>query len=510
MKKKPSIFKSINSHIKSIHCHLKRSNQLNNDLVITNLLIILISFFYLLNMNSGHDWGGDFSMYIMNANNIAHGLPYAQTGYIYNNEVVYGTPAYPPVFPLLLSPLIMIFGLNLKILKLPGIVSFSIFLFYFNYKILSKKTPLLSKLLLISLIGFYPYFFFLSKSIMSDIPFMLFSYVALNLMNNQFNTSTIKIIKFTDYLIIGFFVYLAYGTRSIGIVLLPVYIFFSIFRTKKVSIQTIINLCFALFLMIIQNILVPETGEYFDFIPNSLMSFLSTITSSFTYYFSLFFRIFQVENYYLQSFIFIILIELFVLGFISRIKKSISSFELFFLLYFGVLLIWPSYQFYRFLVPIIPLFFLYFYEGLTVVVKFIKWPQLRIAIVAIVSLFVFTNYMTTYIAIIPRQQTDLEKIETQELFQFIQEETTSDDVILFFKPRVLALFTDRRSLAMAIPDPGGDLLKKMDSFGVTITVFRKGHSVEYQPELEEFIITHPSNFELLYNNSEFFVYKVHY
>ena len=59
----------------------------------------------------------------------------------------------------------------------------------------------------------------------------------------------------------------------------------------------------------------------------------------------------------------------------------------------------------------------------------------------------------------PRSTTDLEKIETQELFQFVQKETFSDDVILFFKPRVLALFTDRKSLAMAIPDPGGDLLR---------------------------------------------------
>jgi len=396
------------------------------------------------------------------------------------------------------------------VLKLPGILSFSAFLFYFNHKILPKETLLPSKLLLLSLIGFSPYFFLLSQRIMSDLPFLLFCYIALNLMNVQFNPPTSKEKKFIDYFLIGFFIYLAYGTRSIGIVLLPAYFFLSILKTKKFSAKSISNFCFALFLIILQNYLIPETGEYFDTIPNSLLSFITTITGSFNYYMSLFFRIFQVENYYLQSFIFIILIELFVLGLISRIKKGVSSFELFFLLYFAVLLIWPAFQFYRFLIPILPLFFLYLYEGLITIIKFIKWPQLRIAIIVIASFFVFLNYMNTYIAILPRSITDLEKVETKELFHFIQKETSSDDVILFFKPRVLALFTDRRSLAMAVPDPGGDLFKKMKDFGVTKTILRKGHHIEYQPELEDFIVTHPGNFELLYNNSEFFVYKVHY
>ena len=48
----------------------------------------------------------------------------------------------------------------------------------------------------------------------------------------------------------------------------------------------------------------------------------------------------------------------------------------------------------------------------------------------------------------------------------------------------------------------------MDDFGVTMTILRKGHHIEYQPELEEFIVTHPENFELLYNNSTFFVSEV--
>ena len=42
--------------------------------------------FYLATIREGHDWGDDFSMYIRHAQNIAHGEPYAETGYIYNPQ----------------------------------------------------------------------------------------------------------------------------------------------------------------------------------------------------------------------------------------------------------------------------------------------------------------------------------------------------------------------------------------------------------------------------------------
>lgn len=64
-----------------------------------DMLIIIAALFFLLNLKGGHDWGGDFSMYIMNARNIVNGTPYAQTHYVYNiDTALYGPKAYPPHF----------------------------------------------------------------------------------------------------------------------------------------------------------------------------------------------------------------------------------------------------------------------------------------------------------------------------------------------------------------------------------------------------------------------------
>jgi len=112
--------------------------------------------------------------------------------------------------------------------------------------------------------------------------------------------------------------------------------------------------------------------------------------------------------------------------------------------------------------------------------------------------------------IFPRPISAIERAETQELFQFIKSKTDDEDVILFFKPRVLALFTNRKSLAMKFPDPDGDALGKMNGFGVDYVILNKNHSIEYQPELKHFINNHPLNFNLLFENYEFNIYKVLY
>jgi len=502
--------KSKNPNLKNICLRFNIIKPINYNFILTNTLIFLISIFYFWNINGGHDWGGDFSMYIMNAENILQRTPYDQTGYIYNNEVVYGPSAYPPIFPLLLTPFISIWGINLRILKIPGILCFIVFLIFFNQLKILRNICFPLRILMIFLIGLFPYFFILSESIMSDFAFLLFSFVSLDLMNKTIKFENFSPKELYFYFLSSFFIALAYGTRTIGIVLFPVYLILSTIKLRKKHLGIILSILFSILLILVQNSLVSQTGDYLDFVPRSLSGFASTLLNSFIYYFSLFFGLIPFENFLLQSVVFIILIELFVVGFISRTRKGVSSFEIFFVLYIGILLIWPSYQFLRFLVPVIPLYFLYIFLGLEKITCLIKNPFIKIAIpVLLISLLSF-SFFNSYSSIFPRPLSDIEKVETQELFQYVKSNTTQNDVILFFKPRVLALFTERKSVAMAFPAPNGDEFSRMREFGVTIAILRKGHYMEYQPELEIFINEHPYNFNLLFNNSEFSVYKIVY
>ena len=68
---------------------------------IGTVCILFVAVFYLSTIREGHDWGDDFSQYILHAANLASGAPYAPTRYLYNpDNPVTGPQQYPPGFPL--------------------------------------------------------------------------------------------------------------------------------------------------------------------------------------------------------------------------------------------------------------------------------------------------------------------------------------------------------------------------------------------------------------------------
>jgi hypothetical protein len=78
-----------------------------------------IGIFYQATIREGHDGGDDFSLYIRHAQNIARGAPNAETGYIYNAQNPgIGPRIYPPGFPVLLAPVVGIYGLDFRPMKI--------------------------------------------------------------------------------------------------------------------------------------------------------------------------------------------------------------------------------------------------------------------------------------------------------------------------------------------------------------------------------------------------------
>jgi len=47
-------------------------------------IILVAVLFFIFTIRPGHHWGGDFSLYIAHAINVATGQPYADTGVVYN------------------------------------------------------------------------------------------------------------------------------------------------------------------------------------------------------------------------------------------------------------------------------------------------------------------------------------------------------------------------------------------------------------------------------------------
>ena len=80
------------------------------------LLVLLAMPLFYLNVHEQHTWGGDdYALYIKEADNISKGLPFYKTNFVfYDRNITYSPPQYPPGFPLLLAPVVKLWGLAIK------------------------------------------------------------------------------------------------------------------------------------------------------------------------------------------------------------------------------------------------------------------------------------------------------------------------------------------------------------------------------------------------------------
>lgn len=96
------------------------------------------------------------------------------------------------------------------------------------------------------------------------------------------------------------------------------------------------------------------------------------------------------------------------------------------------------------------------------------------------------------------------KKKTIELFEYIKRNTDKDDIFIFLKPRVLTLFTGRSASVYHQPHNKRDLLHYFSNIGATHLVVREG----YEPYLHHLVKEYKNNFELVYSNFEFKVYRI--
>src|SRR6185503_3077378 len=156
----------------------------------TLLAIMVIASFVLgaSTLTRGHEWGDDFASYIMQAESIWHG---DTQGFVEHNSFTIfqssnqiGPIAYPWGYPLILTPAYALRGIHPLALKLPGLFFYAAFLICL-YLLLTRRLPQTEGLLLVGLFAFNPLFIVFLDQILSDIPFLFFSTLALLCMTDS-------------------------------------------------------------------------------------------------------------------------------------------------------------------------------------------------------------------------------------------------------------------------------------------------------------------------------------
>lgn len=412
--------------------------------------VLAALFIPLIFIDSGHEWGDDFAMYIQQSMGLINGdldLLYKQN-FLLNSYEKNGPYFYPMGMPILIAPIIYFFGVDFLFLKLYGLFFWIISIIFFKKTLVNlriKKKIIFQVILCLSIS--YPFLISLNY-VLSDVYFFCFFNVW------TFVITSKKRFFFSHLFLSGFIIFILSIIRPTGlIVVFSYFIYFVVKKGKK------LKDLIPLMIFIICYFFYKSFFNY-DFSSNELTFVYENISFSIFfkniyYYLSVLMEYFFNPLFHgLRFFEYNFLVKIIQILFIvvcffwiflkrTKIKILFKTFVLekniiVFLSLFFILLMYliiPLNQGLRFIFPIIPYLIL-----IVFLVSSKKIKHLFISLQLIYTLTVFCAKNTAYFDNYLYHRHSL-TIHSNEVFNFIKSNLGVSDKIVFTKPRALRLYT---------------------------------------------------------------------
>ncbi|MGI8551664.1 MAG: ArnT family glycosyltransferase [Dehalococcoidia bacterium] len=470
------------------------------------LTILTVAVFYIATIRAGQGWGSDFSMYIHHAKNISQGIDYRHTGYIYDHfRAEVGPRAYPPIWPLLLSPTFRWFGLDLWPMKVEVIV-FWILALATIYRLLRDDKSFGYPLVVVAILGFNPLFWEFKDTILSDIPFLFFVYLSMVLVNKAEQSRTRRhAIMYA--LATGCTLYLATGTRTIGVVLVIALVVYGLMTRRRVSVATIAGTAAFLLPFLAQTTVFGSNGGYLDQLSVAPATLMRTLLGHLVPYANAP-HILWKNGYSngIATALFLVISLCAAMGFVRKAYEGVSYPQVFAVVYTVAILLWPATDVERFILPVVPL---YLYYALIGVKALAGWhpPRLEPFAVLILLLVVAGTYAGWYTtADFGAMTSGVDTPTTTELFHYVNADTRSDSVFIFYDPRTLALYTDRQA-SIYHPTSDDNLWRYIREIGASYIIVGRIFP-EDQTVLHPFVTRSQQYLTLTYTNRDFDVFRI--
>ena len=473
------------------------------------IVVIIIASFILgaATLTRGHEWGDDFASYIMQAESILNGTTREFVEHnsftIFESSNQIGPVAYPWGYPLLLTPIYAIEGIHPLALKLPGVFFFAGFLICL-YLLFKNRLPQTESLLLVSLFAFNPMLIGFLDQILSDIPFLFFSTLALLLITNNKQNDL-------HFVLIGVTIFFAFFIRTTGILLLGSLIALGFFRiiSKRAdrefirkSVRDLSISCITFGLLWLLSILIFPAGGESYLAQYQNFNIRNTFGLIYGYFqvFSLFFG-----DTFIGQVLYYVVFVFFLIGVWVK-RKEETLFIIFFSIWMLLLITWPFWQGPRFIFPLLPLFIYFAFQGMKFILEkpLENYTQIGRSIfyvfwLIIIGVFLFVSGTHAYVNLRNNRAINGPfDSYSREVYEYIGQKTPSDSVIVFFKPRAMRLMTNHDTLMSTECDR---ILK-----GNYLVLSRKvGKNQQIPPE--EIDTCHLPLNEVL-KNSRFIIYEI--
>jgi hypothetical protein len=494
------------------------------------LLLAALAAFHLAALHRGHAWNGDFALFLMHAQNLVAGQPYEQTPYVLNG--VSGNPsphAYPPGFPVLLAPIVAVFGSDLLPMKAFVIGCFVLALGVVA-TLFRKDLPPSFLLATIALLGFSPYFTtFLQESVLSDVPFLLFLSLCL-LAHSAGQRRPTRRQRLFAALGTGGLLYFAVLIRPLGLILLPSLLLYDLARHRRPTLATLVTIGAFAGAYGLQTVLAAQSGEapaagtgyYADLVETSILDRLSrlggTVVESGMEYANMLGKFLWDLGFLagggaasLWDSVGTVLrratVLLVVSGWALHSWRRLTLFDVFTPLYVLALLPWNFYAA-RYLIPVLP--FCVFYGAYALApLRHHRWGRAALVGIAVLITGVYGGRLAGLSDTAGPEGAYAP--EAQALYQYLRTSTPEDALIVFGKPRFVALETGRRSMMWYADGTLSEHLQFFVEKEVDYAVDGPPSAETWyqgrRPVVELLAAAYPSHFEPVHRSERYVVYR---
>jgi len=407
-------------------------------------------------LTDGHNWGSDFAQYIIHAKNLTEGRDYRQG--IWMDERILASDVgqtYPIGFPATLAPLVWLFGADLPVLKAVNIVFWVLWVLVIHRMVRRRagdSAALWASLILLS----SPWFFVFKQNVLSDVPFLFFTTLAIALYEEYLGDgSPIDRLRFAGVLASAA---AAMATRSAGLALFAA-LFLHLAFSRRAVWPAVAALTVPVLIRLAEWALYMPASAYsqrFVYPWDGMWSFATTVLDQAAYSVVMLGKIYM--PYQLPPAIYkpVVAISAAILALVLAVRIAklqplltpgrlarIELIDVFFVVYLGMLIIYPQKQGPRFLLPLAGIALIYAIEALTAMVQYLGLDSRRGALVAaLLAAGVIHNLVATA-AVWNFDDDDIHRPPTLELMAWIRTNVTQDEHYMFHYSRAAALFTGR-------------------------------------------------------------------
>jgi Dolichyl-phosphate-mannose-protein mannosyltransferase len=480
------------------------------------LLAGAIVVLHVLFLRSGHDWADDYAMYLSHANNLLSGRPYADTGFVPNPWAVPGPPTYPPVYPLMIAPIVAMWGQDLQALKVFGVVMLGAAL-VMAYMVWRTRIDVKPAFSLVALLGMSPFFIEFRDEVRPDTAFLLLFLATLWLGDRWAgHAQRWDIGRLARGFVLGAVAYLAYGTRSLGLVLLPALWLVDLWRLRRPTPTLVIATLVCGVLVVLQSMWLHTDAGY----AGNLTLDARTLGFNTLHYATSLSVLWTNPlplpwGFGLRAALFASTLLLAAIGYVACVWRGISVLEVVPWLYFAPLVLyWVGTMIQqRYVLPLLPLLLYHAWVGVEILRQRLS-PRLAAWALVVLGMGVVLTFGSGH-AWAPRAEirpgaTDA---DAREVYAWLRQHSSADAVVLVGRARAFALHSQRLGVSpfgFRTDEALWPLIveQRVTHVVVGVGVVARDMDYEHPDDLARFVAAHPQQLQPVLRNSAFVLYQV--